>query len=85
MQLHQLRYVVSVAEEGGFTRAADKLRVAQPSVSAAVRALERELGIELFHRSGGGVSPTPAGDALLPWARQALLGLRGGAGRGRPI
>ncbi|MGI8753472.1 MAG: LysR family transcriptional regulator [Acidimicrobiales bacterium] len=78
MQLHQLRYVVSVAEEGGFTRAADKLRVAQPSVSAAVRSLERELGIELFHRSGGGVSPTPAGDALLPWARQALADCEAG-------
>jgi DNA-binding transcriptional LysR family regulator len=78
VQLHQLRYVVSVAEEGGFTRAADRLRVAQPSVSAAVRALERELGIELFHRSGGRVRPTPAGDALLPWARQVLVDCEAG-------
>jgi DNA-binding transcriptional LysR family regulator len=78
VQLHQLRYVVSVAQEGGFTRAAAALRVAQPSVSAAVRALERELGIELFHRSGGEVTLTPAGEALLPWARQALADCEAG-------
>ncbi len=72
MQLHQLRYLVSVADEGGFTRAAAALHVAQPSVSAAVRALERELDTELFDRSGGRVYLTPAGEALLPWARQAL-------------
>jgi DNA-binding transcriptional LysR family regulator len=72
MQLHQLRYMTAVAAEGGFTRAAAQLRVAQPSVSAAVRTLERELGTELFHRSGGEVTLTPAGEALLPWARQAL-------------
>ncbi|MCL2393663.1 MAG: LysR family transcriptional regulator [Acidimicrobiaceae bacterium] len=78
MQLHQLRYMVSVADEGGFTRAAAQLRVAQPSVSAAVRALERELGIELFHRSGGEVTPTPAGEALLPWARQVLADCEAG-------
>lgn len=78
MQLHQLRYMVSVADEGGFTRAATQLRVAQPSVSAAVRALERELGIELFHRSGGEVTLTPAGEALLPWARQVLADCEAG-------
>jgi DNA-binding transcriptional LysR family regulator len=72
VQLHQLRYVVSVAEERSFTRAAAQLRVAQPSVSAAVRALERELGIDLFHRSSGAVSLSTAGDAFLPWARQIL-------------
>ena len=78
MQLHQLRYMASVADEGGFTRAAAQLRVAQPSVSAAVRALERELGIELFHRSGGEVTLTPAGEALLPWARQVLADCEAG-------
>ncbi|MDQ6838958.1 MAG: LysR family transcriptional regulator [Actinomycetota bacterium] len=78
VQLHQLRYVVSVAEERGFTRAAARLLVAQPSVSAAVRSLERELGTELFHRSGGGVNPTPAGEALLPWARQVLADCEAG-------
>src|SRR5579875_3803283 len=72
MQLHQLRYVVSVADERSFTKAAAGLLVAQPSVSAAVRALERELGVELFHRSGGHVTLSPAGEAFLPWARQVL-------------
>ncbi|HLH99239.1 MAG TPA: LysR substrate-binding domain-containing protein [Acidimicrobiales bacterium] len=72
MQLHQLRYVVSVADERSFTKAAAGLLVAQPSVSAAVRALERELGVELFHRSGGHVILSPAGEAFLPWARQVL-------------
>jgi DNA-binding transcriptional LysR family regulator len=52
--------------------------VAQPSISAAIRGLEAELGIELFYRSGGGVAPTPAGDALLPWARQALADCEAG-------
>jgi DNA-binding transcriptional LysR family regulator len=70
--------LVSVADEGGFTRAAAQLRVAQPSISAAIRGLEAELGIELFYRSGGGVAPTPAGDALLPWARQALADCEAG-------
>jgi DNA-binding transcriptional LysR family regulator len=72
MQFHQLRYMVSVAEHRSFTRAATHLLVAQPSVSAAIRALERELGIELFHRSSGSVSLSPAGEAFLPWARQVL-------------
>jgi DNA-binding transcriptional LysR family regulator len=72
MQLHQLRYMVSVAEHQSFTKAAAHLLVAQPSVSAAVRALERELGIDLFHRTRGLVTLTPAGEAFLPWARQVL-------------
>ena len=50
MQLQQLRYVVCVAEEGRFTRAAARLHVAQPSISSAVAALEQELGTQLFHR-----------------------------------
>lgn len=78
MQLHQLRYTVAVAEERSFTRAAARLRIAQPSVSAAVRALERELDIGLFDRAGGEVTLTPAGDAFLPWARQALADCEAG-------
>ncbi len=91
VQLQQLRYVIAVAEEHGFTQAAARLQVSQPSVSSSVRALERELGIELFRRSGRDVVASAAGEALLPWARQAiadceagrsavgnLLGLRGG-------
>ncbi|MGH9095073.1 MAG: LysR family transcriptional regulator, partial [Acidimicrobiales bacterium] len=78
MQIHQLRYVVAVADAGRFTRAAEGLRVAQPSVSSAVRALERELGVDLFHRSGGRVTLTTAGEALLPWARQVLADCEAG-------
>lgn len=73
VQLYQLRYVVAVADEGGFTKAAAQLDVAQPSVSAGVRALEEELGASLFQRRPGGeVVLTPAGEAVLPSARQAL-------------
>jgi DNA-binding transcriptional LysR family regulator len=72
VQLHQLRYVVCVAEEGRFTRAAARLHVAQPSISAAVAALEQELGAPLFHRSRSEVTLTGAGEAFLPWARQVL-------------
>jgi DNA-binding transcriptional LysR family regulator len=72
VQLHQLRYAVTLAEERQFVRAATRLRVAQPSVSAAVRTLERDLGVRLFDRSSGGVRLTAAGEAFLPWARRAL-------------
>ncbi len=72
MQLQQLAYFVAVAETRHFTRAAEQLRVAQPSLSQQVRALERELGAPLFHRTRGNVSLTDAGQALLPVARRML-------------
>jgi DNA-binding transcriptional LysR family regulator len=72
VQLHQIRYVVTLAEEGQFVRAASRLHVAQPSISAAVRALEVELGAALFDRSRQGAVLTAAGEAFLPWARQVL-------------
>lgn len=72
MELHQLRYVVAVADEGGFTRAAAREHVAQPGISAQVARLERELGQALFDRSARGVRLTPAGEAVLPHARAAL-------------
>ncbi|WP_433784468.1 LysR family transcriptional regulator [Actinomycetospora sp. CA-101289] len=72
MELHQLRYLVAVAEEGGFTRAAAREHVAQPGISAQVARLERELGHVLFDRSARGVRLTPAGEAVLPHARAAL-------------
>jgi DNA-binding transcriptional LysR family regulator len=72
VQLHQLRYVVCVAEEKRFTRAAARLHVAQPSVSSAVAALEQELGAPLFHRDRSEVTLTGAGEVFLPWARQVL-------------
>jgi LysR family carnitine catabolism transcriptional activator len=72
MELRQLAYVVAVVDHGGFTRAAAEVHVAQPSLSQAVRSLERELGVELFHRVGRGVVLSAAGEALLGPARQAL-------------
>lgn len=72
MELHQLEYFVAVAEEAGFTRAAARLHVAQPGVSAQIRRLERELGQPLFDRSGRAVRLTGVGEAALPHARAAL-------------
>ncbi|MFE2107692.1 LysR family transcriptional regulator [Kitasatospora sp. NPDC059463] len=72
MQLQQLRYFVAVAETRHFTRAAEAAHVAQPSLSQQIRALERELGAELFHRTRGNIALTDAGDALLPLARRIL-------------
>jgi DNA-binding transcriptional LysR family regulator len=64
--------MVGVAEERRFTRAAARLHVAQPSISAAIAALEQELGAPLFHRDRNEVTLTGAGEAFLPWARQVL-------------
>src|SRR5918994_174930 len=72
MDLRQLSSFVAVAEEGQFTRAATRVSVAQPAVSAQIRRLERELGEALFHRERRAVSLTGAGEALLPHARAAL-------------
>ncbi|MFD8081099.1 LysR family transcriptional regulator [Kitasatospora sp. NPDC059722] len=72
MQLQQLRYFLAVAETRHFTRAAEAAHVAQPSLSQQIRALERELGAELFHRTRGRIALTDAGDALLPLARRIL-------------
>ena len=72
MELHQLEYFVAVAEEASFTRAASRVHVAQPGVSAQVRRLESELGQRLLDRSGRTVRLTEAGAAVLPFARAAL-------------
>ena len=77
VELHQLRYLVAVAEEGGFTRAAAREHVAQPGISAQIARLERELGQVLFDRSARGVRLTPAGEAVLPHARAALAAVAG--------
>ena len=72
MELRQLEYLVAIAEEGGFGRAARRLHVVQSAVSQQVARLERELGVVLFHRTGHAARPTPAGERLLPEARAAL-------------
>jgi DNA-binding transcriptional LysR family regulator len=72
MEIRQLRYLVTIVEAGGFTRAAEREHVAQPGVSAQIRLLERELGQELLDRSSRSVRLTDAGAAVLPHARAAL-------------
>src|SRR6266481_4480929 len=73
IELRLLRYVVAVAEELHFSRAAAKLHVAQPSLSKQIRDLEDELGIKLFERNKRKVQLTPAGSAFVVEAREALL------------
>ncbi|MEV0315311.1 LysR family transcriptional regulator [Nonomuraea fuscirosea] len=77
MELRQLEYFVAVAEEAGFTKAAARLHVAQPGVSAQIRQLERELGEPLFDRSARAVRLTAVGEAVLPYARAALAAVSG--------
>lgn len=72
MELHQMRYVVAVAETGSFTRAAERCHVVQSALSHQVAKLERELGARLFERTSRSVRLTQPGEAFLPAARQCL-------------
>ncbi len=72
MELRHLRYFVTVAETLSFSQAARLLHLAQPPLSAQVKTLEGELGVQLFERHSRGVALTKAGRTLLPAARDAL-------------
>ncbi|HEV8501856.1 MAG TPA: LysR family transcriptional regulator [Casimicrobiaceae bacterium] len=72
MELYQLRGFVAVAESGHLTRAADKLHVSQPALSAQVKAVEDELGVTLFERTPSGMALSVAGRQLLPHAQAVL-------------
>lgn len=72
MELRHLEYFLAVAENRSFTEAAKRLHVVQSGVSATIKALERELGAELFVRGPAGVALTPAGEELRPRARETL-------------
>jgi DNA-binding transcriptional LysR family regulator len=91
LNLHHLRVFARVAESGGFTRAAESLRLSQPAVSKAVRELELQTGVPLFERAGRVTRLTAAGESLFARARElfaveqsaeeelrALRGLNGG-------
>jgi DNA-binding transcriptional LysR family regulator len=91
MDVRQLKFFLAVVDHGGFSKAAEQLMVAQPSLSQAIAGFERELGMPLFHRVGRGVVLSEAGKALLGPARvvlrdideaaavmRELKGLRGG-------
>ena len=70
MTLQQLNYIIAISESGSINRAAEKLYVSQPSLTSAIKELEKELGIVIFHRTGRGVTLTAEGADFLPYARQ---------------
>lgn len=72
MDVRLLRYVVALEDAGGFTRAAARLGIAQPPLSAAIAGLERELGVHLFDRGRRVTKPTRAGEVLCAEARSVL-------------
>jgi DNA-binding transcriptional LysR family regulator len=73
VQQRELRYFVAVAEELHFSRAAERLEISQPPLSATIAQLESKLGVQLFERNSRNVSMTPAGAELLVRARKILL------------
>lgn len=75
MELRHLRYFLAVAEEQSFTRAAERLHVAQPALSVQVRKLEEELGVALLDRSRRAIRVTEAGEVLATETRKLLTGL----------
>ena len=87
MTLQQLHYVITISETGSMNSAAELLYEAQPSLTGAVKELEKELGITIFHRSGRGVSLTNEGLEFITYARQVyyqyetLMGKYGKSGK----
>ena len=78
MLLRHLRYLLAVADHGGFTRAAEALHVSQPTLSQQIRQLEESLGVYLFDRTSRTVKPTDAGEAYIECARRVLVELEAG-------
>jgi DNA-binding transcriptional LysR family regulator len=85
MELRHLRYFVAIAEERSFTRAAERLWIAQPGLSTQIRRLEAELGVQLFDRHSRGVDLTDAGEIFLERARLALAAAEDVRSTGRQL
>jgi DNA-binding transcriptional LysR family regulator len=85
VELRHLRYFVAIAEERSFTRAAERLWVAQPGLSTQMRRLEAELDVQLFERHTRGVDLTQAGELLLERARVAIAAAETAAATGRDL
>lgn len=85
VELRHLRYFVAIAEEQSFSRAAERVWVAQPGLSTQIRRLETELGVQLFERHTRGVRLTPAGEVFLERARVVLAAAETAAATGRDL
>jgi DNA-binding transcriptional LysR family regulator len=76
VELHQLQCFIAVLEEGGFKRATARLGITQPALSYQIKRLEEELGVQVFHRGAGGITPTEAGRILLEHAHRVIAAVR---------
>ena len=72
MTLNELRYIVAVAQERNFGRAAQRSFISQPALSVAIQKLEEELGVQLFERAKSEVTVTPAGERIVEQAQKVL-------------
>ena len=72
MTIIQLKYVITVAESNSMNEAAGKLFISQPSLSASIKELENEIGIELFRRTNRGITITPEGKEFVVYAKQTV-------------
>ncbi len=73
MTLHQLKIWTTIARRLSITKAAEELRIKQPSVTQQIKLLEKDYGVKLYNVNGRGIEPTPAGRILLKYAKKTLL------------
>ena len=87
MNISTLEYLIALADSRSINEAAQKLYVAQPSLTKALQGMERELGFQLFVRTKAGIELTEAGRQILPEARQMVANYKGWLelGKGRPL
>jgi len=72
IEFRHLKYIAAVAEEGNITRAADRLHVAQPSLSKQIKDIEDAIGFSIFTRTRDGMSVTPSGQMIVTYAQEAI-------------